>query len=187
MQQSFKLWICWLSQYFKRTFVWFFRFLESFYLRQKTLDFKLKTKITGVLRKKRCILQKPQKSKYGCFIFAFSFSWQLLRYMINILNIWTDSLWKCQMFLDKISSKSWEMPQVLPRNIQSRYNHESLVSGSVKLYILGSTWKTRNLHGGSHFSFLQKKFDKSFGLASVFFQTWWYAFYPDLFLCNCFQ
>lgn len=134
MQQSFKLWICWLSQSFKRTFVWFFRFLESFYLRQKTLDFKLKTKITGVLRKKRCILQKkPQKSKYGCFIFAFSFSWQLLRYMI-IYWIYEQTVSEnVKCFLTKAAAKAWEMPQVLPRNIQSRYNHESFkVSGSVK-------------------------------------------------------
>ena len=109
-----------------RTFVRIFRFLESFYLRQKTLDFKLKTKITGVLRKKRCILQKPQKSKYGCFIFAFSFSWQLLRYMIIYWTYEQTVSENVKGPLGKIRICERNADWILPRDTRSRYNHESL-------------------------------------------------------------
>jgi len=79
----------WANCLKEQTFVWFFRFFESFYHRQKTLDFKLKTKITGVPRQKlafddgcwRVVFYRKPQSKYGCFVYAFFF-WQLLRYMI---------------------------------------------------------------------------------------------------------
>ena len=76
------------------------------------------------------------------WIYEQTFS-ENVKYTNRRSNIWTDSLWKFQIyeqtvtenvkcFWTKTAAKAWEMPQVLPRNIRSRYNHESLVSGSVK-------------------------------------------------------
>jgi len=78
-------------------------FLRAFIFDRKhlTLSSKLKSLVSLV---KWC-WRKPQ-SKYGCFVYAFCSFLTVTKIYDYILNIWTDSLWKCQMFLDKSSSKS---------------------------------------------------------------------------------
>jgi len=127
----------WANCLKEQTFVWLFRFLESFYLWQKTLDFKLKSKITGVPLAFddswntrhgcwRVVFYRKPQSKFGCFVFAFcSFLTVTVKIYDYILNIWTDSLWKCQMLGGK-SNNAREMQWFLPSNMRSRYNHESL-------------------------------------------------------------
>jgi len=124
----------WANCLNEQTFVWLFWFLESFYLRPRTFDFKLKTKITGVpgvwwwIKHHdgcwRVVFYRKPQSKYGCFVYAFCSFLTVTKIYDYILNIWTDSLWKCQMLVGKKG--------ILPSNMRSRYNHESLVSGSVK-------------------------------------------------------
>jgi len=81
-------------------------FLRAFIFDRKhlTLSSKLKSLVSFV--KNVVFYKKTSKIEIWMFYICLLFFLTVTKIYDYILNIWTDSLWKCQMFLDKSSSKS---------------------------------------------------------------------------------
>ena len=202
MRQSFTLWIELLSQSYEEIWLYFLNFLGAFSW-QKTIDFKLRAKL---LKSLVClssnievwcwwnqnimdidIVQKTSMKK-NVLCICLLFFLTVTKIYDYILNIWTNSLWKCQMSArqnqDLREKCRLDFAEGHEKPLQSRKLRSSRRDLWNNIF-----WVQLERQGIFMVDLIlacrtkKNKFDKW-----IFWQSSRHdvrAFYPDLFLCNC--